>query len=754
MKRTFLFAASALAAGIMLGAGESAAGIAAACMGLLAVLLFLFTKKEYAKIALCTVLVFAGFFEICAVKSAAVKDWTAFDGKNVNIKGRVINVHDEGSYAYFDLKADSISDGETEFKNKKIRVYKYDGMPQVRYGDMAEFAANIQKVRHESEMYYLSKSIEFNAVTHTDTFVLHGRVLHKFSPKDNAVLLHDRLKNIIYSKFGGSAAGFLAGILCGDKSKMTEASYSSFKICGIAHIVAVSGMHISILLGILQGIFGVFGFKKTKAAFVIYLAAVWFFVLMTGANASAVRSALGFTVMIAALFLKRDTDMLNSLAIAAFVMLAANPAILFDLGFRLSVLSMAGIAVFADKIAKKLCFLPAALSSVIAATLSAQIFTLPQIITVFGTAPLLAAAANIVVCPVMPFMLCTEILFVIFGSIPVLGGILYKLLSALTYGILYTADIFASAPAAYVSAEGAGAFLAALLLIAVLYAFLSGRKNVCKVCCCAVVGIIAALVVLNTANPKIRAAFLDVGHGDCFVLSAPHECIMIDGGGKDGAGVADDTIIPYMSEKGIKRISAAFVTHYHSDHAKGISELLRNGKIERLVLPVGIYENDLAKELAAAANAAGVPLYCIRGGETLELGEITVKAFSVYDGSEENNGMVYRAESMGKKFLVTGDITAEAETRLCEDEDVTADVLKIAHHGSKTSFNPGFISSVGPRAAVISGNGSVLSEQVYESVKLLSAEVFNTDECGTVEFIADRNGFCGVKRERSGEDEL
>ena len=115
MKRTFLFAASALAAGIMLGAGESAAGIAAACMGLLAVLLFLFTKKEYAKIALCTVLVFAGFFEICAVKSAAVKDWTAFDGKNVNIKGRVINVHDEGSYAYFDLKADSISDGETEF---------------------------------------------------------------------------------------------------------------------------------------------------------------------------------------------------------------------------------------------------------------------------------------------------------------------------------------------------------------------------------------------------------------------------------------------------------------------------------------------------------------------------------------------------------------------------------------------------------------------------------------------------------------
>ena len=73
---------------------------------------------------------------------------------------------------------------------------------------------------------------------------------------------------------------------------------------------------------------------------------------------------------------------------------------------------------------------------------------------------------------------------------------------------------------------------------------------------------------------------------------------------------------------------------------------------------------------------------------------------------------------------------------------------------SKTSFNPGFISSVGPRAAVISGNGSVLSEQVYESVKLLSAEVFNTDECGTVEFIADRNGFCGVKRERSGEDEL
>ena len=168
------------------------------------------------------------------------------------------------------------------------------------------------------------------------------------------------------------------------------------------------------------------------------------------------------------------------------------------------------------------------------------------------------------------------------------------------------------------------------------------------------------------------------------------------------------------------------------------------------MLPVGIYENDLAKELAAA----GVPLYCIRGGETLELGEITVKAFSVYDGFEENNGMVYRAESMGKKFLVTGDITAEAETRLCEDEDVTADVLKIAHHGSKTSFNPGFISSVGPRAAVISGNGSVLSEQVYESVKSLSAEVFNTDECGTVEFIADRNGFCGVKRERSGEDEL
>lgn len=754
MKRTFLFAAAALAAGITLGAAGKTAEIVAASILLPAMLLFLFSKKEYAKIILCTLLVFAGFFEVCAVKTAVSKDSAALDGKNVSITGRIVNVHDDEQYSYFDLKADSISDGETELKNKTVRVHKNDGMPAVRYGDTAELEASVRKAPHESEMYYISKGISFNAVPCADTFMLRGRVLHRFSPKDNAMLLRDGLKNIIYSKFNGSEAGFLSGILCGDKSEMTEASYDSFKICGIAHVVAVSGMHISILLGILQGIFSVFGFGKTKTAFVIYLAAVWFFVIMTGANASAVRSGIGFSMMLAALFLKRDTDVLNNLALAAFLMLAANPAVLFDMGFRLSVLSMAGIAVFADKIAERLSFLPGAPASVIAATVSAQIFTLPQILAEFASAPFLASAANIIIVPVMPFVLLTEILFALLNGVPFLGGILYKLLSALTSGILYTADIFASAPMAYVSGKGAAAALIAFLLIAFLYAALFGKNRACMAICCIAAGVTVFSSAGKVLNPKIKAAFLDVGHGDCFMLSAPHETVMIDGGGKEGENVADKTIVPYMRGEGINTVDAAFVTHYHYDHAHGISELLRKGKIKRLVLPLGIYENDMKTRLAVAAEAAGIPVYYIRGGETLELGEISVKAFSTFDGAEENNGMVYNVTCMNKKFLITGDITAEAESALLSDGDISSDVLKVAHHGSITSFNPVFVSAVGARTAVISGNGLVLSDKVTNSLKAMLPKVFCTGESGSIEFIADKKGFCGVKIERSREDEL
>ncbi len=545
----------------------------------------------------------------------------------------------------------------------------------------------------------------------------------------------------------------ISGVLFGDKGQLEEESYEAFQKNGTAHVLAVSGLHIGIIFAGLRRLLK----KKNKILYyLLSIAVLLVYSLMTGFAISTVRALiLIFTVMFAELN-DRPYDLLSALAFAGIIILSFNPFELFNSGFQMSFLAVLSIAIVGKKAERKFYFIPQSLLS----TLEIQIPLIPYMAYEYNIVPLLGLFANIpsifLVGILVPIGMISFLIYVFTDLF--LGESIMALISTAMEKInLFAAGSFSGSIA--VPSPNLAIVVIASILIFVLcgewFYVRKHRKEYRKI-----LAVFLALIVpisLMSINKDSRfddadAIFVDVGQGDALWID---DCLF-DSGGKEGfnggnLNVGKDILRPFLLKNGHGSLDAAYITHNHGDHFKGLEELSQDFQVDNIYFSKNYQA--LAKELEGSAKADNYAY--LDSGNMVKRKAMSVRILWPIKGNtqfieddENANSMIMRVDIDGVSFLITGDIDQKGEKSILEYYEamgkanlLDCDVLKVAHHGSKYSSCDEFIKAVSPEIAIISVGAHNFyghpSQEAMDRLKNKGAKVLRTDERGAIGFVIE-----------------
>lgn len=564
--------------------------------------------------------------------------------------------------------------------------------------------------------------------------------------------IREKLKEVLGLCAGNMAPVFEAMVL-GDKKELDEETKLRYQMAGIIHILAISGLHISLLGMGLYELLKRIGFGIWPAGF-LALVIMLQYGMMTGGSVSTMRAVSMFLLATGAKILGRIYDMLTGLALAAILILVESPGYLLDGGFLLSFSAVIGAGVAAPGFCR-LFGIKRKIGQALISSAAIQLVSLPVILWFYGEVSVAGVFLNLLVLPTVGIVLTSGVgtalaglVHVTLGSIAALPGrwllFLYEGMCK-AVGKIPFASWIAGRPQWW---QIAG-YYGVLLLIVFwedmeewLQEKISYRRGICAV-------LLGAGVVLLALRPggELEIICLDVGQGDGIVVETPEEfCFLIDGGSSDKKSVGQYQILPYLKYKGISRLDCIFVSHTDDDHISGVCQILEyigkgltSLRVDRLVLPAWKEEPEAYADLKELAETAGVKVLRGSAGDRMKFGQTMISFLSPPKGASGENvneeGLVLMIEKGDFKGLFTGDIGMDTEEKLM-DMLGDADFLKVAHHGSRYSTGEEFLDIVMPEVSVI----SVSSENIYghpspDTLKRLGksgSRVYCTKDSGAV----------------------
>lgn len=542
----------------------------------------------------------------------------------------------------------------------------------------------------------------------------------------------------------------VASVIFGHRvTSLDNATKETFARAGVMHVVAASGLHLGMLLGallllqlLLPPRLEPFGYAAT--ALLLFLYAV-----MAGLSPSVLRALIMALLFVASFSLRERYDALSALGLACLALLSLDTGRLFDVGFQLSFVAAAGILLtlpwvsyFAPSREGPLGNVLYALYTVFALSVVAALFTLPLVAYHFYRLPLLSALASLYAVPLAAL---TVPLGLLHGL--VLPDFSYPLTAA---GLLLTrcSQAVALLPLSNVqSAPPHPAYLLAFygLLVAVTVAPQGMRRRLGVM-----LGALILLPALFALWPKPALfVMLDVGQGDAlFFRSSSGRVLLVDGGGPIGEGESGDflgnlVLRPFLAAAGVKRIDAMLVTHPDQDHYLGFEPLLDFFPVGQLLIPDMQILPPRFEAFLSVAQREGIPVTRLHAEMRLTLDE-SLRGVVLHPprgggGYEKpnNQSVVLHLVTSAATLVLAGDVEQEAEEYLLRRGAVPdADVLKVAHHGSRTSSTPAFLRWVSPDVALISaGRGNPYGHPHPDVVARLRAEgaqVLTTQEHGAI----------------------
>ncbi len=549
-----------------------------------------------------------------------------------------------------------------------------------------------------------------------------------------------------------SVQPFVLAIWLGHRSGVSQAENQAYIDAGVAHILAVSGIHVGLIFASMSFLLPL-SIRSERTRAIICLVCVVAYCLLAGARVATVRATLMVALYLGADLVQRERDAINALAIAAIAILLAAPGALLDLGFQLSFLSVTSLLLFEERLRRRLPELPLGLPTGLAATIGVQILPLPAAIRAFHVLPLAAPAANLVVVPLLAAALWLCMLTTLAGWIcPPVAGLFGHALVPVVALIRGIAEGISALPAARLllpspTLLATGAYWAGAIALAVAFARRAHRRGLAW---CGAGLLLLALLAWTPWYRAPEAVFLDVGAGDATVLLAPGGGVMlVDGGPRNSRQDAGARVVaPYLWSRGVQRIDRVVLTHPDADHIGGLFYIVRHFRISELVLGPIPTDRPLEKELLALCEQRGVPVRRVARGDRLDLGDATIEAlhppldWPVEHGVNEAS-LALRVRWPGSSLLLPGDIEESAETEIAE-RDCRAAVLKASHHGSHTSNSDAFLDAVAPSAVIVSCGERHQREAVADAVLARFAErrlpVLRTDRLGGIRMPLAREG--------------
>ncbi len=524
----------------------------------------------------------------------------------------------------------------------------------------------------------------------------------------------------------------------GDTADLPPGTSTAFREGGVAHLLAISGLQLVLVAGLVAAALRPFGMRvATRDAMVLVAALVY--AVFAGLAAPVLRAALMVAIALGARLAGRPTSPWQTLGLAALILLAAEPRHLFEVGFLLTFAAVAAIAAFCGSIAHRLreWGAPGVLADAAGATLAAELAVLPIQALAFNTVPFGSLLSNLVLVPLAGVFLVVCVTMLPLLLVPAAAPFALVPVRLLADAQLLALELLDPLrPLRLVPTPGFALAASCVALLA-LGAVLRGRPRAAALAATAVLA--GAIAFAPPAKGTLaRLDAVDVGQGDSWLLSSREGRVLVDGGGSvDPAyDFGRARPVPRLGDLGAVSFGAVVLTH---DHARGLLAVLRLATVDLLVLPEGAPRNAFLDEVLDVAAHRRLRVLRSGAGDRIAAAGLALDVLHPgeerYPRSRENNGSLVLAVSLGsRRVLLTGDIEAPAERDLLARGPVRADVLKVPHHGSRTSTTAPFLAAVAPRVALIGvGRRNAYghpAKEVLERLRLAGVRTFRTDRDG------------------------
>lgn len=635
-------------------------------------------------------------------------------------------------------------------KNSNLNIYKFNGV-LVAYkidGDKLSMQLkNKQKIianyyiKTESEKKYLENNLELGYTIKTTGSVnepVNNTIPNNFNYKKylqskniNLIMntktikiikknnIFYKLKNFIIKMIDNRKdSKYFYTFILGDKSFLESDVYNLYKTNGITHLFAISGMHISMLILIFNKL------KLNNKFIVIFLYIYSFLVMFTP---SVLRVSIFYTLKNINLF--KDFNNSKLLFYTAFILILINPYLILDVGFQYSFIITLGLFLIKPK-------------GIISLSIYAFLLSLP--ITLYNNFEfnLISIFINILIVPfvsylVYPFLLLAFIF-------PFLDSILHILIVILEYSNFLLEKL------SFIITTGKMNLSIILMYYFFLILFVKTKSKKLLL-------FLPVLVVITKFsylfNSNYYVYYLDVGQGDCEVIISPKhkDVVMIDTGGKINYQKEpwqektkeykdSEQLITFLKSFGITKITKLIITHGDYDHMGDAINLVNNFKVEKVIFNCGDY-NNLEKELIEVLNKKKLKYYSCIKELNIDDNKLYFLNTKEYNNENDNSNVIY-TELNGYKFMFMGDASSTTEKEILNKYNLPdIDVLKVGHHGSKTSSGKEFINEISPEYSIISvGKNNRYGHPNKEVLNnLAKSKIFRTDENGSIMFKIKNN---------------
>ena len=648
------------------------------------------------------------------------------------------------------------------------RIYLFQGKYKTRlhYGQNIRISSSIQQPplpgnpgEFNFRKYLQLKGIYFQSYLKEDACTILPGQSGNFLQKEFLVPLRNFIRAKIEANIPEPAAAVVKALILGERQDVDRSILKQFQKTGIVHVLAVSGLHVGFILMLFLLFFGLLGLSYNKRT-AVSLFFLFLFIALIDFKAPVLRAGIMAGLYFAAQRLERKTDSLNIVGTAGLLILIFAPQQLLQPGFQFSFAAAGSILYAYPKFRSlpvfktKHPFFNKWIVQPFLVSLAAVLGTVPLTWWYYGALQTGAVLVNVLLIPLIGGFVVLSFIFIILAGTGVgisagLGWILYYYFE----GILKLNAFFTRLPFIQVAVPKPSVFSIVLLILLLLLLFNLKKKTVIPVLL-----LFAALFYLNSGPPgHLRITFVNVGQGDGAIVQFPNGTVMvIDAGDRKFAlDSGKRYLIPLLHYYGIKRINYLISTHPHSDHFGGLLSIMDEFPADSLIISRYPGKSKLYTRLLDKARQKEIPVSYKERGRQIFAGKdsrvyvlhpfgsyLRAKTFS---GNEVNNSSLVLKICYGNcSFLLTGDLEQNGEINLLNYKSfLKSDILKVGHHGSKTSTSEAFLLLIKPQYSVVSvGRHNKFfhpSRKTMERLRQNSARPLRTDHFGAIVFECDGN---------------
>lgn len=751
MDRPFSFITISTISGIILSYNFVISTEIVIILMFLSVLLILFRiiKDKSNHLLILLLFLLLGIFITNINKSSKLEKYTNYRNNFIGVVDEVVELNeDDSKYTVLIKKANN------ETHNEKIILSIY-GRTKLNLGDVVTINGILKVPSRNTnpKLFNYRLNLLSDKIHTTMTIEDHSIQVIGLDNKFGYTIKDKFTKEVtqlFQTYLNSENAQLITSIILGKSKYLDEDDLTKYRDLGLAHILAVSGLHIGIITGFIIFLFSRIGINR-RLNVILSLTIIWAYVYLIGFPASAVRASLMFSILFFSQLIHEPYDSINTIMFSMLLSLFMNPFWLFNVGFQLSYMATISILIFTPKIINLFYPLKSNIILTISSIIGVNIGLLPLQAYYFNSVPLLGLISNIITVPLLSIALIIGIIMIILNYTfmflnSVLGYILDLILSIqyLIVNMLYKIPINS------ISIYSPGILEIGLFYIILGIVFYYIRINEFKpilkrMVLYYLIGF-TFLSVLNIAlDDSIEIEFIDVGQGDSILIKTQASTYLMDTGGSlfGSFDIGKNITLPYLLKQGINKLDGIFITHFDEDHSQGLEALMEKIKIS------AIYSSySPGFELENKINSHKIPLIYLNSSHGLILDRNTsIKIIwpnfetHLNNLSSNNKSLVSLLTYKDLTALFTGDIEGEVEGLIIEDLPKDIEILKVAHHGSKTSSAFEFIHGINPDYSIISvGKNNFYghpNKEIIERLKNVNSKIYRTDEMGSIKVVLD-----------------